>query len=191
MSRNRQVEGQTSLAVFAACFVPEGAVSMKPGVGAVSVGVAAVLLLIYEWDFGRRSRVGQAVVVASFQVGGRSGLTVADVRLIADARQVRATLRTWFCHLRPGQRVRVLYLPSNPAEVVPDWLWQRHYRSLIALALFTTLAAADALRFRAWRRRQAIGLLRDDYVGPGGGSRGTPVLHIDTAPRLWDQDLDG
>jgi hypothetical protein len=175
---------------FSKWSVPEEAVPMKPGVGAVLVGVAAILLLIYEWDFGRRARVGQAVVVTSDDVGGESGLTVAEVLVAADGRQVRATLRAWFCHLRPGQRVRVLYLPSDPEKVVPDWFWQRHYRTLIAAAMFTALVAAEALRFRAWRRRQAVALLRDDYAGPGARSRGTPALPIDTAPRLWDQELD-
>ena len=108
---------------------------------------------------------------------------------VVKGQQVKATLRAWYCHLRPGQQVRVLYLPSDPENVVPDWFWQRHYGSTIAMTLFTVLAATEALRFFSWRRRQAVSLLRDDYVGPRTGSRGSPTLPIDTAPRLWNQDL--
>jgi hypothetical protein len=162
---------------------------MKVDVGAVLMGVVAISLLIDEWDFDRRAIAGQAEVIDAFS--GRSGRTIADVVLVVEGQRVRATLRAWYCLLRPGQQVRVLYRPSDPENMVLGWFWQRHYGSTIALTVFTVLAVTEALRFFAWRRRQEVALLRDDYVGPCVGSRGIPSLRIDTAPRLWDRNLDG
>ncbi len=163
---------------------------MKLFAGTVVTGMVAILLFLYEWDFGRRARAGQAVVIAS-AFHGRSGMTLADVLHVADGRQIRATLRAWYCPLSSGQQVRVLYLASDPENVVPDWFWQRHFASTIALVVCMVLTATATLDFLAWRRRQAVALLRDDYVAPHAGWRGTPALPIDTAPRLWDRDLDG
>lgn len=163
---------------------------MKQASGTVVVGFAAVLLLIYEWDYGRRTRAGRAVVVES-DVYGRSGLTIADAIVVSEGRRRKATLRAWYCVLRPGLEVRVRYLPGDPGNLVLDWFWQRHYGSVIGLAAFTALATTQTLGFLAWRRRQASVLLRDDDIGPPVPGRGTPVLPIDLAPRLWDRDLDG
>src|SRR4051812_22283686 len=163
---------------------------MKQTSGTVAVGLAAILLLVYEWDFGRRTRAGRAVVVES-AVYGRSGLTIADALIVSEGRQRKATLRAWYSVLRPGQEVRVRFLPSDPGNLVPDWFWQRHYGSVIGLAAFTVLALTQTLGFLSWRRRQASVLLRDDYIGPPAAWRGTSALPIDLAPRLWDSDLDG
>ncbi len=163
---------------------------MKQVFGTVVMGAAALLLFLGEWNSGRRARAGQAVVV-EVAYAGRSGLTFADVSYVVKGKPIRATLRAWFGFLRPGQRVPILYFPSDPNTVVLDWFWQRHFGSMLALALFMVVAAVERQKLIASRRRPRSALLRDDYVGPRVGSRGIPWLAIDTAPRLWDRDLDG
>ena len=105
--------------------------------------------------------------------------------------QIRATLRAWFCRLRRGQQVGILYLPDDPGDVVLDDFWQRHYGSTFALALFAILAVLEARGLADRRRRQATMLLCDDYDVPRLSLPGTPPIFIDTAPRLWDRELDG
>ena len=163
---------------------------MKRFLAAALMGAVAISLTIYEWDFGRRARVAQAVVIES-HMGYRSGRTLADVLHVVNGQQVSATLRAWYCHLTPGQYVRVLYLPGHSEDVVLDRFWQRHYGSILALAAFTILVIAEAWRFAEWRRRRAIPLLRDDYVEPWVSAGRISSLPIDTAPRLWDHELDG
>ena len=163
---------------------------MKQVFGTVVMGVAAILLFLGEWNSGRRARAAQAVVI-DVAYAGRSGLTFADVSYVAEGKPIRATLRAWFGFLRPGQRVPILYVPSDPNTVALDWFWQRHFGSMLALAVFMVVAAVERQKVIASRRRQRSALLRDDYVGPRWGPNGIASLPIDTSPALWDRGLDG
>src|SRR5262245_4999151 len=123
---------------------------MKSIFGTAVVGIIALALVIYEWDFGRRALASEGVVLASGAYG-RSGVTIADVLHPRDRRhvggqQVRATLRAWYRHLNVGQKVRVLYLPGDPGNVWLDAFWQRHCGSAVALALFAILGTSEVLR---------------------------------------------
>jgi hypothetical protein len=158
--------------------------------GTAILGITAVLLLVNEWAVGGRSQTAAATVLES-GVWGRSGVTIASVSYAVDGRTVEATLRAWFCRLHAGESIPILYSPSDLGNVAPDWFWQRHFGSAIALTMFGVLATAQALSFLNDRRRHSLALLRDDYVGPRSVSRGAQVLPIDTSPRLWDQQLDG
>jgi putative exporter of polyketide antibiotics len=168
---------------------------MKQFIGTALMGAVAISLIAYEWDSRRHARAGRAVVIES-AVYGRSGKTIADVVHVVGGQQVRATLRAWYCHLKPGQQLRILYRPSDPEDVVLDSFWQRHYGSMVALALFVIVAIgeilAQAMKDARERRQQALMLLRDDYLVPReSGSRAAASLRIDTSPRLWDRELDG
>ncbi len=65
---------------------------MKWNSGALLMGIAAVLMLAYEWEFASRARVGEAEVVES-GFAGRSGQTDSTVVHLAEGKQVGATLR--------------------------------------------------------------------------------------------------
>jgi hypothetical protein len=134
---------------------------MRTTVATGLVGIFAVLLLAREWDFGGHSRAARAVVLDS-SAPGRSGTTLADVSYLAEGRTVTATLRAWYCPLHRGQEIPILYRPSDPTNVALDWFWQRHFGSMIALAVFAALAAREVLIVRTERRRRSVGLLRDD-----------------------------
>jgi hypothetical protein len=163
---------------------------MRRFIGAALMGLLTVSLTVYEWDFGRRARAGQAVVLES-GFSTRSGATISEVLHIVNGEQIRATLRAWGGDLRPGQQVRILFLPREPTEVVLDRFWQRHGGSTVALLVTAILSIAGALNFAEWHRRRVNALLRDDYVDPRMSTRGMPLLPIDTAPPLWDHELDG
>ncbi len=85
----------------------------------------------------------------------------------------------------------MLYLPDDPGHVWLDWFWQQHYASALAMMVAAILGITDALKYLAWRRRQAFAILRDDYQVPRLRPGATPTLTIDTSPRLWDRELDG
>jgi hypothetical protein len=163
---------------------------MRHVIGSMLAGIVALLLALYEWDVGRGAKTGHAVVVDT-TVYYRSGQTIAGVRHVVNGKPVSATLRAWYCDLKPGQRIRVVYEPSNPKEVELDTFWQRHYGSTIALAVFTMRAIWDAFAFTARRRRQAIPLPPEPIAELLTSARDVPNLPIDTAPPLWDRELDG
>ncbi len=163
---------------------------MKPIYGAVVTGVLAIALFVFEWDFGRRAQSGEAVVIDS-GTALRSGLTIASVWLNSDGRPTRATLRAFYCRLIPDEQVKVRYLANDPETVWLAGFWPQHYPSLIAAVFAIVFAVAEAFRLRELHRRPAVGMLRDDYVGPRLRSSGGVTIPIDTSPRLWDRDLDG
>ena len=146
---------------------------MKSAFPTAMVGALAIFLLAQDWDYGRRSVACEAVVLSS-NTFTRSGTTLADVSYFADGRLITASLRAWFCHLDRGQRVPILYIPSDPANVTLDRFWQRHFRSMIALAVFAALVCGETLRYIAARRRRSVGLRRDDCAGANAGSREAP-----------------
>jgi hypothetical protein len=163
---------------------------MKRGFPTAVFGVVALALVVREWNFDRQSHVAVATVLSS-HTAARSGVTLADVVYGTAGHPVYADLRGWFRHFKPHEQVRIRYLPADPTDVVLDEFWQRHYASITALAIFAVLAAAELLAYRAWRRRQNLSLARDDYVPVLSASLVVPNLSIDTAPPLWDRDLDG
>jgi hypothetical protein len=127
---------------------------------AAMMGLVAVGLAVWEWDFHLRARAGRARVVSS-GAAWRSGQSIADVVHEVDGRPVGAKLRAWYRPFEPHEEVDVLYLPDNPRVVTLDRFWRLHFGSSIALILFGILAVEEAFRFADWRRRQESLLLRD------------------------------
>jgi hypothetical protein len=163
---------------------------MRQFIGSTLVGIVALPLVLYEWDAGWGAKPGLAVVVDT-AVAYRSGQTIAGVRHVVNGKPVNATLRAWYCHLQPGQHIRVAYQPSDPKEVELDTYWQRHYSSTITLMVFAMCVIWEAFTFTARRRRQAIRLPREPIAELLTSVRDVPHLPIDTAPPLWDRELDG
>jgi hypothetical protein len=138
-------------------------------IGTLLVGLVAGGALASDVSFGLRARTGDALIAESGVYGavvytpGRSRRTIADVIHWVDGRPVNATLRAWYCHLRPGEHVHVLYLSASPGEVSLDRFWQRHFASAATMAVRAVVASVEVSAFVARRRRnRKPSFLRDD-----------------------------
>jgi hypothetical protein len=135
--------------------------------GFSGTAVAAVVLMsaaIYEWEFGWRRVAADAVVVEGSYVAPRSGQMFAEVTFRVGDDSVRATLRTFFHAVHVGDRVPILYLPSDPHNVTADLYWQRYFGSTLAFATAAILLVSDCLKYRFLLRKRSSILLGDDPV---------------------------
>jgi hypothetical protein len=125
------------------------------------LGVLAGGVVVSDASFILRARGAEARVVSSQVVGGRSGLTIAEVEHNVDGARVEATLRAWYCPNLAGQTVEVLYVPSDPGVVFLDRFWQLHFGSTIAIVLFGSVSAWEVSRFISSSRWRSHPLLCD------------------------------
>jgi uncharacterized protein DUF3592 len=104
------------------------------------LSVVATYVLLHEVGFGQEARQAQAVVEDYIS---RRGKGAATVSFEWEGKTVKAHLRTWFQPLRIGERVSVLYLPSQPTIVELDSFWQRFLLPIGCLAIFGTLGFVE------------------------------------------------
>ena len=163
---------------------------MSRFVGIAVMGMVALAIVVYEGNFIRRTKVSRAVVVRSYVYSSRLGFwSDADVDFVAEGRPIQASLRAWFQVLRPGQNIRIRYVPDDPQYAALNEFWLLCPGSIAAIGVFGLVGFSGAMRLREARRRKGIALLGDDYVVIN--PRASVSLSIDVTPRLWDRELDG
>ena len=133
----------------------------------VSLGFVgfAIAILVHEIRFGLEAVSTTATVerYTGRKIIGRGGGTVVHV---VDGQPVKATFRSWYFYRGPGEgeRVPVLYLPTEPDLVAIDSFMQRY--GPLVLPLVLALAAAHwAGIFRL--RREAPSPRQQSEVGSG------------------------
>lgn len=102
----------------------------------------AIAVLVYEIRFGLQALSTTATVerYTDRKIFGRGGGTVVHE---VDGKPVKATFRSWYVYRGPGEgeRVPVLYLPTEPDRVTLDSFLQRY--GPLVFPLILALAAAS------------------------------------------------
>jgi hypothetical protein len=104
------------------------------------LSVVAIYVLHHEVAFVQEARQAQAVVEDYISSRGKGAATVS---FECDGKTVKAHFRTWFHPLTIGERVPVLYLPSQPTIVELDSFWQRFLVPIGALAIFVAMGLVE------------------------------------------------
>lgn len=140
---------------------------LRQFLGTLLIGIVAACLIVSDLSFTSQAVRGTATIFGSTNgavvaTPGRSGRTFADATVIVDGRLIIATVRAWYRWFEVGERVPVLYLPSDPKALIPDGFWQSHFASVVGTTLFAVVAVGEGLRFWTKRRRSPASLLRGD-----------------------------
>lgn len=156
--------------------------------GPIVMAALAILALAYELSRDRGLNSGHATVVGIMSFG-RNPSRELEMVLTGAPGANHSYVRCYFHPYRPRTVVPVLFNPLTSEVRVINTFWERHW-----LSSLTGAFAVGLIGFKRWQassHSRLEGTVVDPRVEEAPQFTGQVRLPIDTAPRLWDRDVDG